>query len=168
MKASIGMTLVANAIAVFATAAYCAPVHDNDPDLIEIRQYRLTMDKLDKAATASQQMNAMMASNPDFKKRADAEDNDATIDQKARRFDTTFPEAAAIVRRNGLSTREYIVVSLAFMNDFIMVGMKMQGTIKTYPPNSVTPENAAFVEQNFEKLKTMADKMTPAESADNN
>ena len=45
------------------------------------------------------------------------------------------------------------MVSLALMNDFMLVGMKKQGTIKEYPPNSVTPENAAFVDANFDKLK---------------
>lgn len=168
MKASLGVTLAVSMIAVAATAAYCAPVHDNDPDLVEIRQYRLTMDKLEKAASASQQMNSLMAGNPDLKKRVDAEDDDATIDQKARRFDTMFPEAAAVVRRNGLSTREYIVVSLAFMNDYMVVGMKKQGSIKEYPPNLITTENAAFVEQNFDKLKAIADKMTPPDSAGQN
>jgi hypothetical protein len=40
----------------------------------------------------------------------------------------------------------------------------MQGAIKAYPPNTVTPENAAFVEQNYEKLKALAEKMTPPEN----
>jgi hypothetical protein len=50
---------------------------------------------------------------------------------------------------------------MALLNDMMMVGMKMQGAIKEYPPNSVTPENAAFVQQNFDKLKALSRKMTP-------
>ncbi len=167
MKASLGVTLAVNTIALFATATFAAPlagaqVNDNDPDLVEVRHYRLTMDKLEKAANASQQIEALVAGDPTLKKRIDADsDNDQTIDQKAKRFDTSFPTVAAIVLRNGLSTREYIVVSLALMNDYMMVGMKRQGSIKDYPPNSITPENAAFVEQNFDKLQGIVDKMTP-------
>ncbi|MGB6193589.1 MAG: hypothetical protein WBF42_14065 [Terracidiphilus sp.] len=172
MKASLGVTLAVNAIALFATAAFIAPlaaaqVNDNDPDLVEVRHYRLTMDKLEKAANVSQQIEAFVAGDPAMKKRMDAEpdQNDASIDQKVRRFDASFPTVAAIVHRNGLSTREYIVVSLALMNDYMMVGMKRQGSIKSYPPNSITSENAAFVEQNFDKLQGIIAKMTPSDHA---
>ncbi len=172
MKASLGVTLAVNAIAIFTTAACTGPLahaqmDDNNPDVAEIRHYRLTMDKLEKAADASQQSNALLASDPALKKRVDADtnSNDETIDQKARRFDTSFPTIAAVVRRNGLTTREYVVVSLALMNDYMIVGMKKQGAIKAYPANSITPENAAFVEQNFDKLKPIIEKMTPQDSA---
>jgi hypothetical protein len=166
MKPSFGMAALVNAILALAPVATSAPLaggpHDNDPDLLEIRQYRLTMDKVEKTATATEQVNALLASNPGLKKKVDAEsDDDASIDQKAKQFDTKFPEATAIIHSNGLSTREYIVVSMALLNDMMMVGMKMQGAIKEYPPNSVTPENAAFVQQNFDKLKALSRKMTP-------
>jgi hypothetical protein len=165
MKPSFGVVALVSAILSLAPFAKSAPLtggpHDNDPDVLEIRQYRLTMDKVEKAAAATEQVSALMASKPDLKKKADAEnDDDATIDQKAKRFDTQFPEATAIIHKNGLSTREYIVVSLALFNDMMMVGMKMQGAIKEYPPNSVTPENAAFIEQNFDRLKALSRKMT--------
>ena len=45
-------------------------------------------------------------------------------------------------------------MSGAIMADFLVVGMKKQGTIKEYPP-SILPENAAFIEQNFDKLSAM-------------
>lgn len=166
MKPSFGVVALVSAVLALPSVATSAPLtggpHDNDPDLLEIRQYRLTMDKIEKTATATEQVNALLASNPDLKKRINAaSDDDASIDQKAKQFDTKFPEATAIIHRNGLATREYIVVELALLNDMMMVGMKMQGAIKEYPPNSVTPENAAFVEQNFDKLKTLSKKMTP-------
>lgn len=65
---------------------------------------------------------------------------------------------------SGLSTREYVLVSLAFLNDVMIVGMKKQGMIKEYPANAITPENAAFVEQNFDKLKQVSEKLSPAEN----
>jgi hypothetical protein len=166
MKPSFGVVALVSAILALAPFATSAPLaggpHDNDPDLLEIRQYHLTMDKVEKTATATEQVNALLAGNPGLKKKVDAEsDDDASIDQKAKQFDTKFPEATAIIHSNGLSTREYLVVSMALLNDMMMVGMKMQGAIKEYPPNSVTPENAAFVQQNFDKLKALSRKMTP-------
>jgi hypothetical protein len=173
MKPSFGVVVLVSAILALAPFANCAPpaggTHDNDPDMIEVRQYRLTMDKVEKTASATEQVNVLLASNPGLKKRVDAEsDDDASIDQKVKSFDTKFPEATAIIHKNGLSTREYIVVSLALLNDMMMVGMKMQGAMKQYPPGSVTPDNAAFVEQNFDKLKVLATKMTPHDSDQQN
>ena len=59
---------------------------------------------------------------------------------------------------------EYIVVMIAFINDVTFVGMKKQGIINDYPPNSVTPQNAAFVESNFDKLQQIGQKLSPAQS----
>jgi len=157
-------------IACFALLTQIAPAQshrtgDDNPDVIAIRQYRLTMDKVDKLAAATDQMNKLRAANPELKKRMDASGDDAkTIDQKVANIDTKFPEAVAVLRANGLSTRDYIMVSLAFMNDMIMVGSKKSGMIKEYPPNSITPENIAFCEQNYDKLKQIGDKLSPPDS----
>ena len=59
-------------------------------------------------------------------------------------------------------------MTLAFMNDVMPVGMKKQGSIKTYPPNTITPENAMFVEQNYDKLMELNKKMTPPDEGDEN
>lgn len=135
---------------------------DNSPDVVEVRKYTLTMDKIDKLVAATQALNKLIASDPALKKKMDTNsEEDKSIDQKARRLDAEFPQAAAVLRASGFSTREYIVTSLAFINDVMFVGMKKQGAIKEYPPNSVTPENAAFVEQNFDKLKEISEKLTP-------
>jgi hypothetical protein len=159
------------AIAVFAisTLAYGAPQSgkskgDNDPDTVEIRQYRLNMDKVEKAASATQEFYQLISSNPALKAQVDAEDTDMSLNDKVRTYETKFPQAIAILHRNGLATREYIVVCLAMMNDVMIVGMKKQGSIKDYPANSITPENAAFVEANYDKLIALAAKMTPPNS----
>ena len=138
---------------------------DNDPDLVAIRQYRLTMDKVEKLATATEALRKLTDADPSLKKRMEADsDDNRSIDQKVKYFDTNFPQATAVVHSNGLTTREYVLVSLAFLNDVMIVGMKKQGMIKEYPPNAITPENAAFVEQNFDKLKQISEKLAPPES----
>jgi hypothetical protein len=139
---------------------------DKDPEVIEVREYRLTMDKIDKLVTATLALNKLLASDPELKKKVDANsEEDKSIDQKARRIDAEFPQAAAALHTSGLSTREYIVMSLAFINDVAFVGMKKQGAIKEYPSNSVTAENAAFVEQNFDKLQEISKKLVPPDDA---
>jgi hypothetical protein len=162
--------LVTAAVFAASTFAYGAPQSgkskgDNDPDSVEIRQFRLTMDKAERAAAATQEFYQLVAGNPALKAQVDAAaDNDKSISDKAKTYETKFPQAVAILHRNGLATREYIVVCLAMMNDIMIVGMKKQGSIKDYPANSITPENAAFVEANYDKLTALAAKMTPPNS----
>jgi hypothetical protein len=143
-------------------AAQKSSARDNDPDLIEIEHYKLSMDKVTKLAAATEALNKLVEANPALKKQMDAEPSDnMTIDQKVKHIEAKFPQAAAAVHISGLSTREYMVGTLAFISDVMYVGMKKGGMMKDYPPNSITAENAAFVEANYEKLKAIGEKMTP-------
>lgn len=47
-----------------------------------------------------------------------------------------------------------MVITGALFADYIAVGMKRQGTLKQYPA-TISPENAALIDQNFDKLQTM-------------
>jgi hypothetical protein len=154
---SISTALHANAQAPSAV--------DNNPDLIEARRYTLTMDKIEKLAAATDTINKLTASNPALKSKMDAASTgNLSIDQRAKNIDANFPQNATLIHGNGLTTREYIVVMIAFINDVTFVGMKKQGIINDYPPNSVTPQNAAFVESNFDKLQQIGQKLSPAQS----
>ena len=120
------------------------------------------MPKIENLAAATDAINKMVAADPSLKQKMDAgADNDKTLDQKVRNIDTNFPQVAAILHSHGLSTREYLLVTLAFINDVSFVGMKKSGVIKDYPPNSITPENAAFVEANYDKLQQIGQKLSP-------
>jgi len=146
----------------FALQARAQSPADNNPDLIEVRKYTLSMDKMEKLVAATQALNQYVAAHPAVKQKMDAGSSDnLSLDQKSKYFDANFPEAVAIIQQNGLSSREYIVVSLAFINDFSFVAMKRQGTLRDYPPNSITAENATFVDANFDKLQAMSQKLTP-------
>lgn len=138
---------------------------DSNPDLIEARKYTLTMDKINKLADAMTEMNKLLTADPTLKQKMDAGSSDnMTIDQKAKYFDASFPLVAAVIHSHGLTTREFIVVSMAFINDVTFVGMKKQGMIKDYPPNSITAENAAFVEANFDKLQLIGERLSPPQN----
>ena len=121
--------------------------------------------KVDKLVVATEALRKLADPTPSLKQRMEGDsDNNQTIDQKVKYFDTNFPQATAVVHSSGLTTREYVLVSLAFLNDVMIVGMKKQGIIKEYPANAITPENAAFVEQNFDRLKQVSEKLSPAEN----
>ncbi|MGB9029419.1 MAG: hypothetical protein WCC27_04785 [Acidobacteriaceae bacterium] len=154
------LAVLALATSLHSAAAQAA--RDNNPDLIEVRKYTLTMPKIQNLVAATDAINKMVAADPSLKQKMDAgADTDKTLDQKVRNIDTNFPQVAAVLHSHGLSTREYLLVTLAFINDVSFVAMKKQGMIKDYPPNSVTPENAAFVEANYDKLQQIGQKLSP-------
>ena len=147
--------LALSLIAVTGSAASAAaqrPV-DSNPDVVEIRHYQLTMGKIDNFVAATAALKKLADTDPSLNKQMNADKDDETISQKAADWDLHFPQAAVVVRAHGLSTREYIVITMALINDVMVVGMKKQGAIKDYPPNAITPENAAFVEQNYDALQ---------------
>jgi hypothetical protein len=157
------------AILTLATAAIGAPSAggpgSNNPDVLEVRQYRLTIDKAEKTAAAMASINQMVAATPGMKAKMDASTaGNLPITQQAKNIDANFPQVAAIIHNNGLTTREWIVATGAIINDVGFVGMKKQGLIKEYPANAITPENAALIEQNWDKFQVIASKMSPGSS----
>ena len=156
------------ALVALATATMSAQGAGSDnPDVTEVRNYVLTLAKAQATATAMQSINQLVAANPSLNAALSA-GSDTTgkkpITQQAQDIDSQYPQIATIIHANGLETREFIVITGAIINDVGFVGMKMQGMITTYPPNSITPANAAFVEANWATFQTIAAKMTPPQS----
>jgi hypothetical protein len=153
--------VLALAAALPAAAQSALAARNTDPDLVEVRTYPLSMDKVERLAAAIDALNQLEAADPALKSKMDAEPaDDPTIDEKVRSLDTRFPEAANVVHQNGLSSHDYIVVSLAFLNDVAFVAMKRQGAFPSYPPGSITPANAAFVEANYSMLQQLSQRIS--------
>jgi hypothetical protein len=135
--------------------------------VVEVRSYVLTLAKAQETATAMQSINQLVAANPSLNAALDAgsaSTGKKPITQQAQDIDSQYPQIATIIHANGLKTREFIVITGAIINDVGFVGMKMQGILSSYPPNSVTPANAAFVEANWAAFQEIAAKMTPPNS----
>jgi hypothetical protein len=157
-----GVAMVALAAATMS--AQGSGAGGDNPDVTEVRNYTLTLDKAQKAATAMQSINQLIAANPSLNAALDNSANSTgkeTITLQAQSIDSKYPQISAIIHANGLETREFIVITGAIINDVGFVGMKMQGMITAYPPNSITPANAAFVEANWAAFQAIAAKMTP-------
>ncbi len=174
MKLREAFSLLAGAaMVVLAAGAMGAPFSgaqaagDNNPDVIEIRHYVLTLDKAQKTATAMQSINQLVAANPSLNAAMDA-GSDTTgkkpISQQAQDIDSKYPQVAAIIKANGLATREFIVLTGAIINDMGWVSMKKSGMVPAYPPGMITPANAALVEGNWDAFQTLTAKMTPPSS----
>jgi hypothetical protein len=160
------LTVVAMlALAAAANGAPLAGFAANDnPDVVEVRQYALTLEKAQKTAKAMYGINQLVAANPSLNAALDAGSSTTgkkPIAQQAQDIDSKYPQIAAIIHANGLTTREFIVVTGAIINDLGFVGMKKQGLIKAYPPNSIIPGNAALIEQNWAAFQVIGGEMSP-------
>ncbi len=152
------------ALIALATAMSAQGAPSDNPDVNEVRNYTLTLDKAQKAATAMQSINQLIAANPRLNAAMDQSANSTgkeTITQQAQTIDSKYPQISAIIHANGLQTREFIVITGALINDVGFVGMKKQGMISSYPPNSITPVNAALIETNWDAFQALAAKMAP-------
>jgi hypothetical protein len=159
--ASIG---AAAAAAPRAAVAGAGGAGDDSPDVIEVRHYKLTLEKAQKTAAAMQSINQLVAANPSLNAALDAGSSTTgkkPITQQAADIDAKYPQIAAIIHSNGLATREFIVVTGALINDLGFVMMKKQGMIKAYPPGMITAENIALIEGNMAAFDEIAAKMQP-------
>jgi phenylacetate-coenzyme A ligase PaaK-like adenylate-forming protein len=132
--------------------------------VIEVRHYKLTLEKAQKTATAMQSINQLVAANPSLNAALDAGSGTTgkkAITQQAQDIDAKYPQIAAIIRTNGLTTREFIVATGALINDIGWVMMKKQGMVKDYPPGMITAENAALIEGNMAAFQEIGAKMQP-------
>jgi len=158
-----GVAMLALALGAIGAPVAGFAATDNS-DVIAVRQYVLTLDKAQRTGKAMQAINQLVAADPSLNAVMDAGSSTTgskPITQQAQDIDAKYPQLAAIIHANGLATREFIVITGAIINDLGFVGMKKQGFIKTYPAGSITPANAALIEQNWDAFQAIGAKMTP-------
>ncbi len=125
------------------------------PDIVEMRNYRLSMDKVDKFAAASQSLVALSKSNPAMRSAMQSGTGAKTLDEGAKVMESKYPEAAAAIQKAGMSVREFFLTSVTLMTTTLAVGLKKQGQTLDQLPGTVSPENLAFVEQNYPKIEKL-------------
>ena len=134
--------------------------------MAEVRAYQLSQEKIDQLAAANEALGRLTKADPALRRQMEDDDSDRTINQMVKNMETKYPRAVKAIQGAGLTVREFVVLELAFTNDLMMVGMKRQGMLKVYPAGAITAENIAFVEQNYEKLKALADQFDADDSDD--
>ena len=158
-----GVAMVALAAAATGTVR-ASGTETVSADDSEVRHYQLTMDKAQRTATALQAINQLVAANPSLNAAMDTSSSTTgkkPITQQAQDIDTQYPQLAEIIHKNGLATREFIVITGALINDLGWVTLKKQGVVKNYPPGMITPENEALIEGNWPAFQAIMTKITP-------
>src|SRR3984893_19094907 len=160
------MNFIERCFAIFAVLALLVPQPGSaqanksaeDADQKELYSYVLTADKLHQLADATRDIKELQKKNPQAAdEKVDTSSEEGSISERVKDIEAKAPEFAAIVRKNGLTTREYMVALLVLMQASILVGMK-KATDTEYSKDATTlvsPANLAFVEQHWEELQKM-------------
>jgi hypothetical protein len=123
----------------------------DSPDIQEIREYRLSLDKIQRYVDSYKIMAQDPAAAPCFNK---PPGNQPTLDLGQKQIESC-PSAVADLKKAGLAPREFLILGGSLMRGVFAMEMKHRGQIKEYPPTAVSPENAAFLDQNYDKVKAL-------------
>src|SRR5438552_1946673 len=131
--------LVVACIMPLSNSVFCEDLM-NDPAL---KAFRVTTEKVEKVIDATHAMQQAVKDDPEFRKEYLAEQSvTATLDENIRAIEAKRPRHAALIRSIGLTTKDYLLTSLAlFQADAIYRNQKGTAEFK----NSVNPENLLFV-----------------------
>lgn len=125
----------------------------SDPDQAEMTGFRLTMDNLDKFASASKSMLKYQKEKQGLQDSMSNEADARTIAGMVRTVEK-YPALVSVIKSAGLSVRDYSVMTGTLVTSAMAVGMKKQGMITQIPP-TVSTDNAQFVEKNYDKIEAL-------------
>jgi len=119
----------------------------------EVKNFVLTADKLDKYGDAVKAIRKVQKDDPALKKQMDDDNSKNPSNTIAGSVATIekYPPVVNVLKSAGLAPRDFVVMTYTLINSAAAVHMKKVGAIKEYP-DSVLPDNAAFVEKNYDRI----------------
>jgi hypothetical protein len=155
MKRRVFALLNCFGVLVLATVAQAQDRGSSDP-----HHYRLTMDKLEETAAATDAIKKMMKADPELKKRIQEEIKwEPPDDSQAKNINSHFPQVAAAIHRNGLTTRDYMLVRITFLIDLYIVKSEKERGLKESPSDNIPPENRALLKKYYDRLPDLGERM---------
>jgi len=146
-------------VAVFVWAALVAPLaraqNSTAADVREVKAYRLTMPKVASFYAATKNLRKLAASNPEACTAVEPaeEEEGRTFTDRAKEIEASYPKVIPVLKAEGLTVRDFLVLTLVQLQAGMAVYAKSQG-MKELPPE-VNPENVAFMEQHKKELDAM-------------
>jgi hypothetical protein len=129
----------------------------NDQEQKESYAYTLTMDKINKLGEVRKSLGDWLENNKQALKKMDVDKSllHGTFAQRARTLDINYPQFAAIIHKEGLSTREYLLVTHVLLQSIMLADTKKEGETQDYSKRveDVSPANLKFVEQHLEEIR---------------
>jgi uncharacterized protein YjdB len=134
-------------------------------DQKDILAYILTMEKIRKMNAATKALKEWQTKNPKAAEASGADDQGGSLSAKAKSTDEKFPEVAAIIKKNGMDTKEYLISLYVFITATGFVSMKKSGQIKDYSAASgtINSANLEFVDAHWDEIQKMAPPTTDKE-----
>ena len=134
-----------------AAGALLAPAQADDRQAI--LEYKLTVPLANKLIAALPGITQLFVSRPDWKERM-AKTARATLDERAREAEKS-PETVELLKKNGLTPREYVVGVVTLRMALIAASRPASSPL---PPSIVvSPENLAFAKAHLAELKPKMD-----------
>ncbi|HET8648786.1 MAG TPA: hypothetical protein VFL95_02000 [Gemmatimonadales bacterium] len=163
MRSRVALAFAGITCAVLAVAPPVAgqSAHKMTADDIALKNYTLTMDKLEKLRDAMVNMKAYMMAHPeDSTKWADQESNDnESLLEMAARMDKIPPMRAAF-RKAGITSRDYMLASMAYFQAAMLAGVQdaqeqagKKSEIKI--PYNMNPANLEFVRKHKADIEAL-------------
>lgn len=153
MSLGLAVFLLFSFIAAAATPQEEKPSAQVEAEKNEVKNFVLTADKLDKYAAAVKGIRKVQKDDPAQKKQFDDDNSRNPNNTIAGSVATIekYPSVTNALKAAGLPPRDFVVMTYTLINSAAAVQMKKTGAIKEYP-DSVLPDNAAFVEKNYDRI----------------
>ncbi len=144
---------------VAADVADAAQTHMDaavDPELNRaVRDYRLTMPRMQQYVRAVRNLHQLERTDPELRRRMEAmgDQEDRSMAEVTNLIEGE-PQLRRAIEESGLTVRDYMLISLAFMQSMMAYEFQRQGYIQELPPE-VSPENVAFIRDNEQQLQPL-------------
>ena len=137
-----------------------------DADMIQMQNYSLTVDKVDRFGDTMQDLMKLGQKNPQLASAMETDsDKNEDLDGIARRF-SAHPEIVEVLKSHGFSPREFALCEMVIFQSAFAEAAKQAGAdpAKLASDAHVNPANLTFVEQHKAELDAMRNKYSSADS----
>jgi len=121
----------------------------------EVKAYRLTMPKTASFYAATKNLRKLAATDPKACAAVGPAEGEEgkSLTERAKKIEVSYPKVVSLLKAEGLTVREVLVLTLAQMQAGMAVYAKSMGMKEL--PMEVSPENVAFMEQHKKELDAM-------------
>lgn len=154
---------IVTCLTVFALLLFHIPVRaqsanpTQEADHKELLSYSLSMDKITQLVKVTSALKDWEKNNPQASKDMDENGLQGGLSDRIKSLETKFPAAAEIIRKNGMTVREYMVAFTVVIEAVMFVNSKKSGEIKDYSlaKGMVSEANLNFVEQHWSEIEKL-------------
>lgn len=135
-----------------------------DPDMVEMQNYTLSVDKVDRFGDAMHDLAKLAQKNPSAASAMETDaDKNENLDAIGRRYSSNL-ELAGVLKSHGFSPREFALCEMVIFQSAFAEAAKRAGAdpAKLASDAHVNPANLTFVEQHKTELDAMRKKYSGA------